>query len=34
MNLVKPLSAKYDYGMFNSGVKPNAADYYVNMMLV
>ena len=31
---VKPLGAKHDYGMFNSRVKPYAADYYVHMMLV
>ena len=35
MNHVKPLGAKHDYGnMFNSRVKPYAADYYVDMMLV
>ena len=29
---VKPLGAKHDYVMFNS-VKPNAADYYVDMIV-
>ena len=36
MNHVKPLSAKakHDYGIFNSRVKPYAADCYVETMLV
>ena len=34
MNHVKPLGAKYDSDMFNSMIKPYAADYYVDMMLV
>ena len=32
INHVEPLSAKHDYGMFISGVKPYAADCYVLMM--
>ena len=30
---VKPLGAKHDYVMFNGRVKPNAADYYVDMIV-
>ena len=34
MNHVEPSSAKHDYSMLNSRVKPYAADYYVETMLV
>ena len=34
MNHVEPLSAKHDYGTFNNTVKPYAADYHVETMLV